>query len=177
MGSSHIATPKGTFFAEARHRTCRSLKSVHPFTIPPNPMLCNGPDTPLKRSPSIGASAPSFNVLFLGSTRRSNPNGIWFNHFCTAHGRASLYFTMGRPFPLQIAFLYGESGTPSNTWFLRPTHGESGTPSKTWFLRLTRVFNPKWHLDRFSRFAGLTIATDRHTDRQTIGDNRPHLRT
>jgi len=23
----------------------------------------------------------------------------WFSHFCAAHGRASLYFAMGRPFP------------------------------------------------------------------------------
>jgi len=26
---------------------------------------------------------------------------------------------------------------------------------------------PKWHLDRFSRFAGLTSVTDRQTDRPT----------
>jgi len=40
---------------------------------------------------------------------------------------------------------------------------------------------PKWHLDRFSCFAGLTIATDQQTDRQTetprysVCNNRPHL--
>jgi len=38
---------------------------------------------------------------------------------------------------------------------------------------------PKRHLDRFSRFAGLTIATDRPTDRHrprySVRSNRPHL--
>ena len=38
--------------------------------------------------------------------------------FCTAHGRESLYFTMGRPFPLKIARLHEGFGPPSNTWFL-----------------------------------------------------------
>jgi len=43
---------------------------------------------------------------------------------------------------------------------------------------------PKRHLDRFSRFAGLTSVTDRQTaDRQTdiprysVGNNRPHVCT
>jgi len=36
---------------------------------------------------------------------------------------------------------------------------------------------PKEHLDQFSRFAGLTIVTDRETDRpHYIGNNWPHLR-
>ena len=34
-------------------------------------------------------------------------------------------------------------------------------------LRPTRVPQPKWRLDRFSRFAWLTTVTDRQTDRQT----------
>ena len=33
----------------------------------------------------------------------------WFSHFCTAHGRASLYFTVGRPFPFKTAPSPGES--------------------------------------------------------------------
>jgi len=40
----------------------------------------------------------------------------------------------------------------------------------------------KRHLDRFSRFAGLTSVTDRQidrppTDRQTVGNNSPRLCT
>ena len=38
--------------------------------------------------------------------------------FCTAHGSESVYFTMGRPFPLKIAHLHAGFGPPSNTWFL-----------------------------------------------------------
>jgi len=38
---------------------------------------------------------------------------------------------------------------------------------------------PKWHLhlDRFSRFAGHTIMTDRPTDHTIVCNNRSHLRT
>jgi len=31
----------------------------------------------------------------------------WLSHFCTAHGRKSLYFTMGAPFPQNCPFLWG----------------------------------------------------------------------
>jgi len=34
-----------------------------------------------------------------------------FSHFCTAHGRKSLYFTMGAPFPQNCPFPWG-SWTP-----------------------------------------------------------------
>ena len=43
-----------------------------------------------------------------------------FSRFCTAHGRKSLCFTMGAPFP-KIAPYHGGSGPPSNTWFPGPT--------------------------------------------------------
>jgi len=33
-----------------------------------------------------------------------------FSRFCTAHGRKSLYFTMGAPFPKKFPFTWGESG-------------------------------------------------------------------
>jgi len=42
-----------------------------------------------------------------------------FSRFWTAHGRKSLYFTMGDPFP-QIAPSRGGIWTPSNSWFLEP---------------------------------------------------------
>jgi len=40
--------------------------------------------------------------------------------------------------------------------------------------------HPKWHLDRFSRFAGFTVVTSRHSVRQTtlrrdICSSSPHL--
>jgi len=41
-----------------------------------------------------------------------------FSYLCTAHGRTSLYFTMGRSFPLKIAPSHGGISTQSNTRFL-----------------------------------------------------------
>ena len=39
-----------------------------------------------------------------------------------------------------------------------------------WGSKPHRSPHPKWHLERFSRFTGLTIVTDRQTDRQTDDD-------
>ena len=81
-----------------------------------------------------------------------------FSRFCTAHGRVSLYFTIGCAFlPQYYPF----------SWGCRPIHASS---------------QPKRHLDRFSRFC-IDRPTDRQTDRQTdrprysVGNDRPHLRT
>jgi len=71
--------------------------------------------------------------------------------FRTGDCRVSLYFTMGRPFPLTIAPLHGGSGPPSNTWFPGPT----------------RVLNPNGISIGSAIFAGLTSVTDRQTQRQT----------
>ena len=70
------------------------------------------------------------------------------SRFCTTHGRVSVYFTMGRPFPFKITPSHGDLVT-------HLVHGSLGPPE------------PKRHLVRFSRFAGLTIVTDRPTGRQT----------
>jgi len=53
-------------------------------------------------------------------------------------------------FPLNIVASHGDPD-------LRLTHGSSGLPESI----------PKRYLDRFSRFAGLTIMSGRPTDRQT----------
>ena len=51
-----------------------------------------------------------------------NPNGISIGSAVFAQMTAvSLYFTMGRPFPLKIVYSHGVIWTPSNTWFLGPT--------------------------------------------------------
>jgi len=42
-----------------------------------------------------------------------------FSRFCVAQAE-SLYFTMGRPFPLEISRVHGGSGPSSNTCFLEP---------------------------------------------------------
>jgi len=85
-----------------------------------------------------------------------------FSCFWTAHGRESLYFTMGRPFsssklPLCMA--------------------RSGLPSNRWFLESTRDHTPKWHLNRFRRFLQRWRwwHTDRQTDHTTVCNNRLHL--
>jgi len=78
-----------------------------------------------------------------------------------AHERYSLYFTMGCSFPLKIALSHRGSRLPSNTWFLGPT----------------RVHNPKGISIGSAVFAGLTIATERQTNRpRCISSNEPHLR-
>jgi len=71
-----------------------------------------------------------------------------FSRFCTAHGRKSLYFTMGGLFPQNCPFPWG---SPSNTWFPRPT----------------RVLNPNGISIGSAVLAGLTSVTERQTDRQT----------
>ena len=43
------------------------------------------------------------------------------SHFCTAHCRMSLYFTMGRPFLLKIAPSHAPSRLASNARFFGPT--------------------------------------------------------
>ena len=49
---------------------------------------------------------------------------------CTAtmRGQYSLYFTIGRPFPLKTAPTVGGSKPSSNTWFIEPTqvHNPNG---------------------------------------------------
>jgi len=84
-----------------------------------------------------------------------------FSCFCTAHGRESLYFTIGRPFSLKIAPLHEGSVPPSNTWCFWPTgvHNLNGTSICS------------------AIFAGLTTMTDRQTDRPRccVCNSRAHL--
>ena len=63
--------------------------------------------------------------------------------FCTAHGRESIYFTIGRPFPLKIATFHGVSEPPCNTWFLGSiqAHNPNGISIGTAvFAQLTAEF-------------------------------------
>jgi len=69
--------------------------------------------------------------------------------FYTAHGRKSLYLTMGALLPL-----------------IAPTHGGSG-PHNTWFPWPTWVLNPNGIHIGSSVFAGLTSVTDQPTDHAT----------
>jgi len=126
-----------------------------------------------------------------------------FRHFCTAHGRVSLYFTMGRPFPLRIADLHGGFQVPSNVLILHLQRTVSAwienphLPAGLQHLRTLcwRVYwtelelnmvpwphpstLPKQHLIRFSRFCQDMTVTDQPTDRPcySICNSRPHLRS
>jgi len=91
------------------------LRSVHPFCIshpftqPPNPILYNAfqsarhPKVPLRE-----ASAPHLMRGWTHSTQHPKQYLDRFSRFCTAHGRESLYFTMGRHSPLKIAASHGD---------------------------------------------------------------------
>jgi len=70
-----------------------------------------------------------------------------FGHFCTAHGRETLYFTTDRPFPhLKLPLLMGDLDPIQYM-----VHWARPRPQ------------PKRHLDRFSRFAQLTTYTSSWT--------------
>ena len=74
-----------------------------------------------------------------------------FSRLCTDDRRVSLYFTMGRPFfPKICPFPWGD---------LDPIQYMLPGP--------TQVLNPKGSWIGAAVFAGLTIVTDRQTDRQT----------
>jgi len=78
-----------------------------------------------------------------------SPHSKWhldqFSHFSTGDCTVSLYFTVGRPFPLKTAPSDGGSGSPSNTWFPGPTG----------------VLNPNGISIGSAVLAGLTSVTDR----------------
>jgi len=71
----------------------------------------------------------------------------------------SVFFTF-----VVFAILYNWPPLPLRT---APSRGGSGSLSNTWFLRPTRVHNLKDISISSAVFAGLTIVTDRPTDRQT----------
>jgi len=82
-----------------------------------------------------------------------------FSHFCTAHSRKSVYFTMGHSFPLKIAFAWG-------IW----------TPIQYMVPLAHPSPQQKRHLDQFSSFCK-AHNRDRPTDRSrySICNNRLHL--
>jgi len=75
-----------------------------------------------------------------------------FSRICTAHGRASQYFTVSRPFsPQKYSFAIA-----CGIW----------TPSNTSFLGPTRIHNPNG-ISIASFSVGPTTVTDRPTDHAT----------
>ena len=80
----------------------------------------------------------------------------WFSCFCIAHGRASLCFTMGRPFPFKIALCHGRSGPHLIHDFLGPSKPTTQVASRS----------------VLPFFEGLTTVIDRQTDRSTDHANQ-----
>ena len=71
----------------------------------------------------------------------------WFSWFCTAHGRQSLYFTMGRPFPPSKLCLHiREIWTTSNTRFLVPT--QVHTPKSLQSVQPFLQGSQSWQTDK-----------------------------
>jgi len=100
-------------------------------------------------SQSLSTSGPP---RFLRSIPAHDPNGVLiglavFSHMTTE----SLYFTMGRPFPPSKLPL--PMGDMDPILYMVPW----ANPSP----------QPKRHLERCSRFVGLTSVTDQQTDRPT----------
>ena len=103
-------------------------------------------------------SPPIFGPCLLWPNGR--PTQLQVSSCCIAHGRESIYFTMCRSFPLKVAPSHGGSGP-------HLIHGSPESTSQT----------TSWSVQPF--FAGLTIVTDRPTDRQhpTRSITISHLRS
>jgi len=63
----------------------------------------------------------------------------WFNRFCTAYGRKSLYFTMGDPFPKNCLFSWGYL----DPHLIRDSLGQS-EPTVQTALRSVQLFSHRW---------------------------------
>jgi len=112
----------------------------------PPDMSGNATYAPSKLPLHVLGSGPHL-IRFLGPTLYPKRHLDWFSRFCTE------YFTMGCPvLPSKLCFCTGDL----NRHLIHSSLG-----------------SPKWHLDQFSRFSGLTIVTDRQL--YSICNNRLHL--
>jgi len=134
-----------------------AFRSVQPFCTADGreyPYFTMGaPLFPLKLPlPMEDLSTHLIQLWFLGPTRVLNPNGSSIGSAVFAQLTADCPHTLQwatRP-PSKFPFSRGDLNT-------HLIHGSLGPPE----------FSTQTHLDRFSRFAGLTSVTDLQTDRQT----------
>jgi len=111
---------------ETRNTTYRLLRSFQLFMlilpVSQNPMLCSGPNTPLKVPLPTGKSAPSSNSWYPELTRLSIPNGISISLAVFAQLVAEYRYILQRAatFPRIITFSEWGSRPASNIWFLGP---------------------------------------------------------
>jgi len=132
------------------------------------------------------------------STQLSIPRGKWIGSavFCTSHGRQSIFFTVGAPFPPKTPLPWDDLCPHVITWALPcpqpkqhvdllaifaqmttmaapslpqnwPFAWGCWPPTNTWFRESTWVLNPNGISIGSAIFAGLTTVTDWQTDWQT----------
>ena len=111
LGAASLRPPKGT---SLRRHTSYDVYIVNrSIRFAQITLLANSPRSYALQCFSIGRM-PQKSVLSVGESALQYNNGPWthptqhpklhfdrFSRFCTAHGRESLYFTMGRPFSHQ----------------------------------------------------------------------------
>ena len=119
----------------------------------PKPVIANCVPKLVAMATSLSTYGPPSNTI---PTAHPSPqpkrHPYRFSRLCTDDRRVSLYFTMGCPFsPKNLPLPMAVSGSPSNTWFPRPT----------------QVLNPNGSSIGAAVFAGLTSVADRPTDRPT----------
>jgi len=128
-----------------RPRGHNQNKSIGSAVFAQLPILYNGRRFPPKLSLAMGDLDFHLTQCFLGPIRAHNSNGISIGSAVFAQMTAECPYTLqlDAHYPLKIAQSLCDLDPIYYTWFLGPT----------------RVLNsqPKRHLDRFSRFAGLTI--------------------
>jgi len=92
----------------------------------------------------------------------SGQSNLATGRIAAAHGRYSLYLTVGRPSLSKLPLTVGDLDPHLIQWFLEPTP----------------VHIPKAMSIGSAAFAGLTVVTVRQTDRpRYIGNDGPHLCT
>ena len=85
----------------------------------------------LKSVPSCGDLDPiSYMVPWAHISLHLKWRLDWCSHFCTAHHRVSLYFTMGGHFPPPKNCPLSIGGSAHHTWFVGPTRVT--TPNGIW---------------------------------------------
>jgi len=136
---TRVHTPNGISIGSAVFCTAHGRRSLC-FTM--------GRPFPLKIAVVNGDMNPRLILAWAHPTEHPKRHLDRFNHICSAHGRQSLYFIMGRPFPLKIA----------------PSHGASAPLSNTWFLKPTRVHNPNGISIGSAVFVRLMIVIYRQTE-------------
>jgi len=155
-----------SFLCQPESTTQIASRSVQPFCTAQGReslYFTTGRPYPLKFPLPIGDLKAHLTHSWRHSQPRQHLDRL--NRFCTAHDRASLYFTMGRPFPLKIA--------PSHEGIPHLTHESLGVSEPT-TQTVSRMDQPFLHSSAQSVpilyngppllvFAWLTTVTDRPT--------------